>query len=426
MPTCTATLVTRPGHTCDNRARHTQVRPLCYMHHKCAMKNDTTYRTAYNATQGGVPPVETAVTQAELRAGRVASNERRLAELSTSSITDIMRYSRRLITLWFTEHIAGFDLVKAYTILRYHSFLKDHYRTVLEAAVKLTLLANGYHPDHQEYKNVPQQERTEALERLSAAIELFGGDIDITILSRQSDANWPQVQDRIRIVEAQEAAARREAERQAFQLRLQRERVVFKRDPEGSIDLRQFASDPQSIHRSSVQTVTERAVHHILSRPVLEQQETLDEICTVFLNPKIVKWRMPCQREAAIDEIKKDYLNTEAFSIRYSKVLDHVWSYIAIHESGKELCIRLAQEVFDGIQQCSNGKMARLVNVLQGFDDTLELPPSPEAMRLMFQNKISRLTERPIEERQPAALSLFEEYSIPKEEHEVWLAPLLE
>jgi hypothetical protein len=70
--------------------------------------------------------------------------------------------------------------------------------------------------------------------------------------------------------------------------------------------------------------------------------------------------------------------------------------------------------------------MARLVNVLQGFDDTLELPPSTEALRLMFQNKISRLTERPLEERQKAALSLFDEYSIPKEEHEVWLAPLLE
>jgi hypothetical protein len=163
-----------------------------------------------------------------------------------------------------------------------------------------------------------------------------------------------------------------------------------------------------------------------LARPVLELQETLDEICTVFLNPKIIKWKMPCHRDAAIDEIKKDYLSTEAFSIRYSKVLDHVWSYIAVHENGKELCIRLAQEVHDGRQQCSNGKMARLVNVLQGFDDTLELPPSTEALRLMFQNKISRLTERPVEERQPAALSLFEEYSIPKEEHEVWLAPLLE
>jgi len=425
MPTCTANLKTRPGHTCENRAKHNEVRPLCYMHHKSALRDDTAYRTAFNAAHGA-PPVETVVTQAELRAGRIASNERRLAELSTSSITDIMRYSRRLITLWFTEHISGFDLVKAYTILRYHSFLKDHYRTVLEAAVKVTLLANGYHPDHQEYKNVPQQERTAALERLSTALGLFGGDIDISMLSRQSDQHWPQVQERIRLVEAQEAAARREAERQAFQLRLQRERVVFSRDPEGSIDLRQFANDQQSIHRSSVQTVTERAIHHILGRPVLELQETLDEICTVFLNPKIIKWKMACQKEAAIDEIKKDYLNTEAFSIRYSKVLDHVWSYIAIHENGRELCIRLAQEVYDGIKQCSNGKMARLVNVLQGFDDTLELPPSPEALRLMFQNKIARLTERPLEERQPAALSLFDEYSIPKEEHEVWLAPLLE
>lgn len=425
MPNCTATLKGQPGVACVNRARHHVVRDLCGTHHNSAMK-DPVYRAAYVAAAQGPPPVDPAIALAELRAGRIASNERRLNELPTASITDIMRYSRRLITLWFTENIPGFDLVKAYTIMRYHSIRHEQYRTVLEKAVKLTLLANGYHPDHPTYQDVPLQERTEALTNLSTAVQLFGGEIDINILSRQSDQHWPRVHDRIRVVEAAEAAARREAQRVAFEQRLQREAVVFQRDPEGGIDLRAFANDHQSVHRSSVQTATERAVHTILTWPISDAQETLVEIITAFNDTKMIKWTSSTTKEATITEITNDYFNTEAFSIRYGKVLDHIWHFISKHEHKRQLCIRLAQEAIEGLKQCSNGKMARLVNVLQGFDDKVNLPPPPEALQLMFQNKIARLMERPISERRSAAESLFVEYSIPPAEREAWLSPLLE
>ena len=70
--------------------------------------------------------------------------------------------------------------------------------------------------------------------------------------------------------------------------------------------------------------------------------------------------------------------------------------------------------------------MARLVNVLQGFDETLDLGPTPEALRLMFQNKIAKVMARPMEERRSAAENLFEEFNIPEEERPAWLEPLLE
>jgi hypothetical protein len=71
---------------------------------------------------------------------------------------------------------------------------------------------------------------------------------------------------------------------------------------------------------------------------------------------------------------------------------------------------------------CSNGKMARLVNVLQGYDDTLEAEKPKE----LFQHAIAALMSQPLAQRESAARSLFAEYNIPEAEHGVWLEPLLE
>jgi hypothetical protein len=71
---------------------------------------------------------------------------------------------------------------------------------------------------------------------------------------------------------------------------------------------------------------------------------------------------------------------------------------------------------------CANGKMARLVNVLQGYDETLEMEPPREA----FQSAIAALMNSPLAERESRARELFIEYRIPADEHDVWLEPLLD
>lgn len=439
MPTCVAILKTRPGEVCGCQSHYTRVRNLCGTHHNSAMKNDVAYRDAYRAAYGPAPaPYQAAAdavaaeaaaaAAAELRANRIALNERKLAESRLSpAITDIMRYTRRLIAIWCDENIADLDMLKAYIILRYHSIVKPHFTDVLEATVRITLQANGFHPDHKEYRTVPLDERTNAINKLREAIALFTTEeVNIQILANQSDSAWPRIQEHMRALEQRAAAARREAERQAFEQRLRQEQVVFRRDPEGGIDLRAFGNDVQSVHRSSVQTATEQAVHILLLREIPAGQETLVDIFQAFNNSKMVKWSSATTKEAVVTEITNDYFNTEAFSIRYGLVLDHVWHTINTHKHMKSLCVRLAQEITDGIKQCSNGKMARLINVLRGFDEQVDEVPPPEALRLMFQNKIARLMERPLGERKQAAEALFQEYNISAEEQEAWLSPLLE
>jgi hypothetical protein len=393
------------------------------------MLKNTNYRQAWDLASAPPPVVDPAIAAAAARATKQGRIDRLMNELSTISMTDVMRYTRRLFTLWEVENIAGFNLVKAYTILRYMSFGTDTYRTLLQAVVRITLQANGFHPDHDRYSQVPLAERANALAQLEEALLPYG-NIDLDLLSRQSDTHWPAVQARIRAVEEEARRVAEEArvaeDRRRFQERLNREAVVFKRDPEGSIDLKAFALDSQSIHRSSVQTATEKAVHHVLTRPLTEGQETLVELTQAFTNPKVVRWAKEHHKEESLLEVTNDYYNTEAFSIRYGVVLDHVWAYINPHEHRKSLCIRLAQEIYEGRKMCSNGKMARLINVLQGFDDTLDLPAPPEAIKLMFQNKIARLIDTPLAGRRSAAMALFQEYNIPEAEHALWLEPLLD
>jgi hypothetical protein len=226
-----------------------------------------------------------------------------------------------------------------------------------------------------------------------------------------------------------ELAAQREAEAAAQQWELQAEfeeqlntrPVVFGLDPEGDIDLRAFALDPQSVHRSSVQNSTHKAVVELLSRPAPPaDQDTLPEIVGIFNTSETLRWPAPDVRDSTITELTDNYFNMSAFSVPYSSVLDYVWAYVCGHAEKNELTQRLAEELYEGIGMCSNGKMARLINILQGYDESLETA----APRELFQQRIAELMSKPLTERTIAAHALFAEFRIPEAEHETWLAPL--
>jgi hypothetical protein len=281
------------------------------------------------------------------------------------------------------------------------------------------------HPIHDNYQDVPVEERDAAILQLRTAITQYG-DISPDELVRMlipGDSFRNVIRHHVQLFAAR--LARHEARAQAhaqLQHDLVVNPVVFQRDPEGSINLQAFANDNQSVHRSSVQNTTHRACLVLLDRPLIENQDTLPEIVEEFQHPTRVRWIGPRSRELAITEITNDYFTTVAFSIPYRDVLDHVWAFIQLHEHRNDLILRLAQEVCEGIRMCTNGKMARLVNVLQGYDDTLEM----EAPKELFQGRIALLMKSPLAEREQAARALLQEFQIPEQEHASWIGPLLE
>jgi hypothetical protein len=416
----------------------------CGVHFKSRLRTDAEFKARYEAAVAETARQRAAAEALAAARHQQMINQRRqrkrdeaaaaIAAAPSMNVTSITRHASELMQFWNLRwDSAGMNdtPVYAYHCLKNISPRHDGFPALIRATTALLYLTDGRHPEYDEYANVPEAERTAALQALTDALQAYGdlgplsrllprNDVYAspvsTVLRRRAEA------EQIRRLEA-EAAARRAAAQAQLEQDLRERPVVFQRDPEGSINLAAFANDEQSVHRSSVQATTERAIHTLLAVPLGEGQVTLEEIHTAFDNPDLIRWNGEA-KEKTLMTLDHDYFNVEAFSTGYGDVLDHVWAIIRNHQYKRGLVVRLAQEVLDGRKMCTNGKMARLINVLQGFDDTVEMDLTPP--REHFQNKIAALAARPLEERSAAARSLFVEYNIPVEEQNVWLEPLLE
>jgi hypothetical protein len=365
------------------------------------------------------------------RVQNAALRERLVAGLAAPSTTLIVETANKIMHMWDEHHIEGYDVPKAYVCLTRHSILHAGFHALLLAAMNLRLQSI------RDDGAAPFTNDNPAIAALATALEPFGA-VELTQgdfgpfavpyarrVAEEARRHAEEVQARLREearIRAEEAAAHAAAQRAALQQRLREEPVVFERDPEDGINLRAFATDRQSVHRSSVQNATHKAVMALLARPVPEDMEALAEIVVVFQHPDLIRWADTQSKEMAVTELTNDYFNTEAFSVRYGDVVDRVWAFIREHVHRDTLQVRLAQEVCEGFRMCSNGKMARLVNVLQGFDETLET----EAPKEVFQARIALLMKQPRSTREASARALFAEFNIPEAEHDVWLEPLLE
>jgi len=361
-------------------------------------------------------------TAAARVARRTAKNADLLANINNLSPHTYLTMATDLGLLWMRGQLPGYTAIVAYKALKYSHITDVRLPAVRLAVLRLLCLTRSYHPLERDYRDAPEAERQAALDELAAAVDPLMPPVMTADFLRSSDALRLRLAERIDEAHRAAEAARAAAARAAFAERLRAEPVVFQRDPEGSVDLRAFAADAQSVHRSSVQSATERSVRLLMERAVPAEQDTIAGVTAAFLTPAIVRWDTDAGRDHALHEVATNYMDTVAFSVRYGDVMDRVWAYLQSHAEKAELIVRLAQEVTEGIGMCSNGKMARLVNVLQGYDESLFTEPPKEA----FQEKIARLRTKPAEERAPAAALLFEEYRIPEEERGAWREALEE
>lgn len=444
MPTCPARKAN--GEICGKFGRFYQGH--CGMHHNSKLARDPAYVIEFEAYEANsrqrheeelaAVAQRTAVRERarlarlaaeqeeeerqrnQRRADQIAKNIQAIAEAPLYSPAKIMISANKIATLWNDNNIPGYDIIQAYAALKYITSSHVGFIELIRAAVSLICIGFGNHPEYASYGGIPEEGRLPVLANIHAAIQPYG-DIDIDQVIPQNDKFLPLIMARRRREEEARRIEEERVRREQLAIDLRERPVVFQRDPEGSINLSAFATDNQNVHRSSVQNTTHNMVLSILQRPLIDGQDALFEIITDFTNPKIVRWTEHT-RDTTITEITSDYYNTEAFSLMYGDVLDHVWAYIRPHTHRVDLVVRLAQEIADGIGMCSNGKMARLMNVLQGYDETLE----QEAPKELFQHKIALLTKLPLDERESAARALFAEYNIAAEEHGAWLEPLLE
>lgn len=113
------------------------------------------------------------------------------------------------------------------------------------------------------------------------------------------------------------------------------------------------------------------------------------------------------------------YFMQYGIDITYKQLLDLMWGYIRSHKHRKELIQRLRQEISDGMHVCYHGNMARLANVLQGFEEELHPPISGEVVQIT----ISRIASMDIskDEKIRIATDSLMEFGLNESQRESWI-----
>jgi hypothetical protein len=128
---------------------------------------------------------------------------------------------------------------------------------------------------------------------------------------------------------------------------------------------------------------------------------------------------------AAWTEFRRDVDSVSNFGVTYAELLMEVWHYAKKQpaDTKKEIAVRLAEEVLDGLGMCEQGKMTRLANVLSGFhpalDDVVVLSIGEQ-----LQNRMAVISRLPAAERTAAADAVFAELGVPADEQGAWLEAL--
>ena len=372
------------------------------------------------------PTLDLALVEAARRE-RIATERRdahaaKLHRWANLSPVKVIQVADAVAAFWVANSVPGYDLMKAYAALKHVTTLHPGYEQLYTAAIHLLYRSKENDPQDRDYTNIPQEELTPLYAAVATALHRYHDRL--LELVRRGDPFLGPLQRRVQ--QERQAEIRRQEEQAQAARRAQlladlEERVVvFRRDPAGGVDLRALAADHESVHRESVQTTTQRAITAVLARSLPSDQDTLGEVVTAFHDSSILRWDSEASKQALLAEVAQDYLDGKAFGVRYGDVMDHVWAFIRSHTHRIDLIFRLVQELSDGRRTCTNGKMARLINTLQGYDDTLTMDPPRE----VFQEQIARLSSRPVDERASEVRRLFEEYRIPVGEQAPWLEAL--
>jgi len=129
--------------------------------------------------------------------------------------------------------------------------------------------------------------------------------------------------------------------------------------------------------------------------------------------------------EAGWAELRHDVDSVSNFGVTYSELLMEVWYYAKKQpaDAKREIAVRLAEEVLDGLGMCEQGKMTRLTNVLRGFHPALD-NVVVLSVGEQLQNRMAVISRLPAEERRPAANAVFAELGIPAADQGAWLEAL--
>jgi hypothetical protein len=126
--------------------------------------------------------------------------------------------------------------------------------------------------------------------------------------------------------------------------------------------IQKIYNDNQSVHNHSIQEGIKKSINYIMSiKPIYK----IENINNIIINNNFI--------DNKTKTILFEYINCKdihsVLNITFAELLINVLSLIDQHEAKQEIYKVLEQEMNDTICKCFTGRMSRLINCLNGFDD---------------------------------------------------------
>ena len=203
-------------------------------------------------------------------------------------------------------------------------------------------------------------------------------------------------------------------------------------DPPPVPRLRALAFDNQNVHTTEVSTQTNDTVAKILAIPVEPAQRSRATLFTAWNLLPISNREQKILVATDVDrhfQLRhcRTYPPQEPDDL-YRKMIRGLVAYITRvedNETRDELWRRMFEECRDAVDMCIEGHIARLANVLVGFDEQYR---SIISRGELIQNRVSAIYAMDIsdEEKSRLANAFFDEISLPVDQRTAWVDALLD
>lgn len=199
--------------------------------------------------------------------------------------------------------------------------------------------------------------------------------------------------------------------------------------------LERLADDTQNVHREVVVTQTNSGVDLLVNEEPAEGQDTLAWMTVWWL--QVTNVDPPFDTYWKVMEDVRSWYNKRSCKTSgdrlYRRALDGLVCKILMATSPsdptdslfKELSKRLWEECEESVGMCCEGHLARLANVLVGFDETFKSPVSPNEMLQAQIAEIAQMKLRP-QIKLAKATAVMDQLGIPEADRAPWLEALAE
>ena len=191
-----------------------------------------------------------------------------------------------------------------------------------------------------------------------------------------------------------------------------------------TIGIQTTAEQGQNVHNSSIQQSFRDAV-----KVIMDHSAPIDELFIVdMVGYYIFDGFNICSNFFILSCIHFDCKLQSVVSangVTYKELLQKIWAISTTHEHKHEIRGRLREEIQDGAFVCFTGKITRLVNVLTGFIDNVQIGYSEnEQINNAVIATIRRCEKENIEDVAKEVKEVLDGLKIPDERQKIWLDAL--